>query len=259
MASAPWITAAALACLLTMACQHASVPPSNEGTTRPPVVALPTLVAPDVNLRLRPLDLHLDLNWLDLDEFMPPGARHVGPVNRLSGELLPVSITKYPSAERCASPDGRFVLFHDGMKQKQRKDIYHWLMLMKKGSTFPNAIFVTTASFETSWSGDSQHFAVTHFPGGNSSEVIVYDSTQLARQGVTVKPLIETYFPAHLSSVPLFIKAYRWTRDGRLVVRAIARAPEEPYELFGCEAVVTFGASDEEPRAGYLRGFIKPQ
>lgn len=55
------------------------------------------------------------------------------------------------------------------------------------------------------------------------------------------------------------MKAYRWTHDGRLVVRAMARAREEPYELFGCEVLVTFGAPGEEPKITFLRGFLKPQ
>ncbi|MSU48382.1 MAG: hypothetical protein EXS37_04690 [Opitutus sp.] len=215
--------------------------------------------APSVNIRLLPLDLHLDLNWLDLDEFIPPGAKRVGPVNRFTAELLPPTVTRYPSTEMCTSPDGRVALFHDGSKQKGRKDMFHWLMLMKKGAPFPNTIFGTTAAFETSWSADSQRFAITHFPGGNSSEVFVVDLADLVRKPLSVSQLIETYFFPHLVSAPLFLKAYRWTRDGRLVIRAIARSPQEPHELFGCEAVVAFGGTESEPRVEYLRGFIKPQ
>jgi hypothetical protein len=89
--------------------------------------------------------------------------------------------------------------------------------------------------------------------------VFVVDTANLERKPIDVRPFIEAHFPDRLWSVPMFLKAYRWTRDGQLVVRAIARAREEPYELFGCEVAVTFGGAESEPKARFLRGFVKPQ
>src|SRR5205823_2659412 len=106
----------------------------------------------------------------------------------------------------------------------RRKDIYHWLMLLKEDAKFPNAIFCTTMAFDASWSPDSARFVVTHYVGHNSSEVFVEDLSDLERRPISVQPLLEAHFPPQLWSEPMFMKAYRWTRDGQLVVRAIARA-----------------------------------
>ncbi len=242
------------------ACQQR--PPS------PPTMALPAPGSggggapppppgPSLTIRLSP-DMHVNLNWLEFDEFFPPGARRVGPDVPLGAKLLPVNRTAFPSTELCTSPDKHHVLFHDGMKRKER-GIHHWLLLLKKDAPFPNTIFGTRTTFEASWAADSLHFAVTHFTGDNSSEVFVVDLADLERKSIDVGPLLKKHFSSHLVSVPLFMKAYRWTDDGRLVVRAMARAREEPYELFGCEAVVAFGASDEAPKVTFLRGFLKPQ
>src|SRR5436190_948215 len=84
-------------------------------------------------------------------------ARRVGPANPISAQLCPPGVTRFPSTELSSSPDGRFVLFHDGMKRKQN-DIFHWLMLFKKDALIPNTIFGTKTTFESSWSDDSQRF-----------------------------------------------------------------------------------------------------
>jgi hypothetical protein len=214
---------------------------------------------PPVNLSLPSPDRRLDLSWLDLDEFMPPGAKRVGPLQRLATELMAARRTQFPSTELCVSPDKRFVLFHDGMKRKQR-GIHHWLLLLKNEPTaYPNTIFGTRLAFEASWAEDSQRFAVTHFVGDNASEVFVVDTTDLVRKPIEVRAFIEEHFPQHLALEPMFLKAYRWTRDGRLVVRAIGRAREEPYELFGCEVLVAFAGAGAEPQVTYLRGYVKAQ
>jgi hypothetical protein len=236
-----------------------NLPPAPPSVSAPMVgLPPPGIVAPEINLRLRSPDMRLDLNWLDLDGFMPPGAKRVGPTQELAAELAPMRRTSFPTTELCPSPDNRFVLFHDGMK-RPRKDIFHWLMLFKQGAGFPNAIFGTPLTFETSWCEDSSRFAVTHYVGRNSSEVFVVDTADLARKPIEVRPFVEEHFPAHLAPVPMFLKAYRWARDGRLVVRAIARAPQEPYELFGCEVAVAFDAAGGEPKTTFLRGYIKAQ
>ena len=208
-------------------------------------------------IRVASPDLSLDPKWLDLDEFFPPGARRVGPVSHLNAELAPERRTVFPSTELCTSPNQQFVLFHDGMKRA--RDIFHWLMLLKPDAPFPNAIFLTKLAFDASWSEDSHRFAVTHFVGDNSSEVFTVDMSDLVRKPIEVRAFLEEHFPPHLVSVPMFLKAYRWTRDGRLIVRAIGRAREEPYELFGCEVATAFVGPDGDPRTSYVRGYIKSQ
>lgn len=246
------------------ACQHPPPPP------RAPSPALSMSGGGDLSLKIRgpelelrpPLspDIHLDLNWLDLDEFVPPGAKKVGPTVPLAVELNPIERTRFPTVEPCTSPDKKYTLFHDGLKQKNRRTIHHWLMFLRdEPRAYPNMIFGTDLSFEASWAGDSRHFAVTHFVGDNSSETFAVDVDDLVRRTIRVQPFIEEYFPERLWNEKMFVKAYRWTRDGRLVVRAIARAHAEPYELFGCEVLVTFAGPDTEPKLTYLRGYIKPQ
>jgi hypothetical protein len=201
--------------------------------------------------------MRVDPKLLELDGFFPPGARRVGPNRRLTIELGPERRTNFPSTELCPSPDKRFVLFHDGMKR--REDIYHWLMILKHDAPFPNAIFLTRNVFDASWSEDSLRFAVTHYVGDNSSEVFIVDTADLVRKPVDVRRFLEEFFPPHVLGAPLFLKAYRWSRDGRLIVRGIGRSQEPPYELFGCEVVTAFAGPDATPRTSFVRGYVKPQ
>jgi hypothetical protein len=244
--------------LCSSACQHARKAPAvssslNLGLNLP----MPALAIAAPKIRVASPDLSLDPKWLELDEFFPPGARRVGPVSRLNAQLAPDRRTLFPSTDLCASPDKQFVLFHDGMRRA--RDIFHWLMLLKHDAPFPNAIFLTKLAFDASWSEDSRRFAVTHFVGDNSSEVFTVDTSDLVRKTIDVRAFLEEHFPPHLVSVPMFLKAYRWTRDGRLIVRGIGRAREEPYELFGCEIATAFVGPDGDPRTSYLRGYIKSQ
>lgn len=164
--------------------------------------------------------------------------------------------TRFPSTDLCPSPDHRFVLFHDAMKRGN--DIYHWLMLLAHDAPFPNTIFLTTLVFDATWSEDSRRFAVTHFVGDNSSEVFTVDTVDLVRKPIDVRPFLEEHFPSHVLSAPMFLKAYRWTRDGRLIVRGVGRTREPPYELFGCEVATAFVGPDGEPKTTFLRGYVKP-
>jgi hypothetical protein len=208
----------------------------------------PPLRASSVELKLPSPDRELNLNWLELESFFPPGARRVGPTQPLNAELAPLRRTQFPTTELCPSPNQQFVLFHDGMKRKQ-PGIFHW----------PNTIFGTMLAFEASWSEDSARFAVTHFVGDNSSEVFVVDTADLERTPVAVQPFIAAHFPPHFAAMPMFLKAYRWTQDGQLIVRAIARSREEPYELYGCEIAARFASRGADPETRFLRGYIKPQ
>lgn len=241
-----------------LGCQHRSPPPSPTGGMNlslnlpPPSI---TMRAPEISKRAP--NLRVDPRWLDLDEFFPPGAKRVGPAVRVTHSLAPERRTRFPSTELCTSSDNRFVLFHDGMKRTH--NIYHWLMLLKHDAPFPNAIFCTPLAFDVTWSTDNRHFAVTHFVGDNSSEVFTVDTAELQRKPIDVRPFLEEHFPPYVVSVPMFLKAYRWTRDGRLIVRGIGRTREPPFELFGCEVAVAFVGPTAELKTSFLRGYIKPQ
>jgi hypothetical protein len=218
---------------------------------------MPALTSKAPVMSTRSPDIGIDPKLLELDEFFPPGAKRVGPARRLSIELAPERRTSFPSTELCPSPDKRFVLFHDGMKR--REEIYHWLMILKHDAPFPNAIFLTRNVFDASWSEDSRRFAVTHYIGDNSSEVFLVDPAELVRKPVEARQWIEEFFPRQILGAPMFLKAYRWSRDGRLIVRGIGRSQVPPYELFGCELVTEFTGSEAAPRTSFVRGYIKPQ
>jgi hypothetical protein len=104
------------------------------------------------------------------------------------------------------------------------------------------------------WSPDSNRFAITHYVGGNSSEVFVVNRTRLEKDFVTVRSAIEINLAPHLTPNPVFVKAYRWTKSGELIVRGIGRALEAPYERFGCEVVVSFTSEGSDIK--FLRGYI---
>jgi hypothetical protein len=148
-------------------------------------LAMPQLQAPPINLRLKPPNVSLDLSSLDAADFIPKGATVIGSAG-LSPELLyPEQRAWYPSTEMAASPDLKAVLFHEGIKQK--RDITNWLALKREDSPITNAILSTTASFDAMWSPDSSRFVITHYVGGNSSEVFVVNRTRLEKDFVTVR------------------------------------------------------------------------
>jgi hypothetical protein len=247
------------ALLLTGGCQQTPRRSGGAMAGMPMLSALPPPTLTSAPLQLsRPPPEGVDQKWFELDEFFPPGARRVGPNQRVNSEILPDRRTRFPSTDLCVSPNKHFVLFHDGMKRREN-DIFHWLMLLKHDATFPNAIFLTKLAFDVSWAENSRRFAVTHFVGDNSSEVFIVDTDDLARKPIAVGPSLEEHFAPHLSSAPMFVKVYRWTRDGQLIVRAIGRAREEPYELFGAEIGISFAGALAEPQARFLRGYIKDQ
>ena len=208
----------------------------------------------ELNIRLLP-DRSVPLDWLELDRFFPPGARRVGPFHDESLELAADNRVRFPTAEVYDSPDQAFTLFHDGVK-RSRTQITHWLMMYRKGADFPHAIFNTSASFDASWSPDSALFAVTHYIGHNSSEVFVC-TTPLFKETVDVRPFVREFFPPHFIEASIFVKAYRWTADGVLIVRAVGRSWIEPYELFGFEIAVRVAPDASGLDARYLRGFIR--
>lgn len=241
--------------LFACACQHGA---DRDSRLKMPPLNVP-LPAPNmVGVKFPPSNLRpLDVNRLDFTDFIPPGAQRIGPSKRIPAELAPANRTKFPSADLAYSPDGSCVLFHDG--SRRTSIIIHWLMLLRKDLPSPHGVFGTTTAFETSWAADSHRFSVTNFTGDNSSEVFVEDVEELRRINIAVRPLIEEHFPLHIMTAPMFVKAYRWTLDGRLIVRAIGRADVEPYDEFGCEALVTFPTPSADPQTEYLHGYLLPQ
>ena len=215
----------------------------------------PRMSAPsELNVRLLP-DRNVPLDWLELDRFFPPGARRVGPHHDESFKLAADNRVRFPTTEVYTSPDQAYSLFHDGVK-RSRTQITHWLMFYKKNADFPNAIFNTSASFDASWSPNSALFAVTHYMGNNSSEVFVC-TTSLFKQTIDIRPLLSEFFPPHFSDASIFVKAYRWTADGVLIVRTLGRSWIEPYELFGFEMAVRVDSIANAVESRYLRGFIR--
>jgi hypothetical protein len=217
--------------------------------------ALKASPPPEVQVRLQMPDRSVPLDWLELDGFFPPGAKRVGPKRDEAFSLTADNRMSFPTAELYPSPNQEFTLFHDGAK-RGRKEITHWLMLYKKGATFPNAIFNTSASFDASWAPDSSGFAITHYVGSNSSEVFVCTAS-LVKETIDIKPIVREFFPPHFLDARVFVKAYRWSSDGALVIRAVGRSWIEPFELFGLEAAVRLGGGEGETTARFLRGYIR--
>jgi hypothetical protein len=245
----------AVTLLFAAACRHAPDPgPTTNLPTLPPLRLPPP---PAMKFNLPAWQRSVDPRRLDVAEFIPPGARRVGPATTINLQLATETPTKFPSTESCASPDQRAVLFHDGTQRSSL--ILHWLMLLKKDVALPIGVYCTTTSFETMWSRDSGWFAITDFSGQNRSEVFIEELNELRRDPIDVRPLVEEFFPLHLLSAPMFVKAYRWTIDGKLVVRAIGRGEEAPFEEFGCELLVTPRAAAADPVVTWLNGYILPQ
>jgi hypothetical protein len=246
------------ACLVPLAlgagCQQRSGGGSN--MKMPPFgVPLPSPSALAMKIPARP-GRPADARRLDRPDFFPPGAQRIGPRNTRSVTLAAETRVKFPSTDFATSPDGNVVLFHDG--SKHRGLIIHWLMLLKKTAAKPDGVFNTTTAFDASWSPESQRFAVTNYTGDNSSEVFVAEVDELRQHAIDLRSLIEEHFPEHVWSSPMFVKAYRWTRDGHLVVRSVGRALKEPYDEFGCEALISFGLVGTTPRVEFLNGYVLP-
>ena len=210
---------------------------------------------PEVNVKLNIPDRSVPLDWLELDAFFPPGAKRVGAKRDQAFSLTADNRMSFPTAELYPSPNQEFTLFYDGAK-RGRNGMTHWLMLYKKGATFPNAIFNTSASFDVSWAPDSSGFAITHYVGSNSSEVFVCTAS-LVKETIDIKPIVREFFPPQFLDARVFVKAYRWSSDGPLIIRAVGRSWIEPFELFGFEAAVRIDGAQGEIAAQFLRGYIR--
>lgn len=214
----------------------------------------PALVTPQIQTAPLKRPPSFDLGALDVDEFIPVGAQVIGPYGQIGAPLVEENRTRHPTAELSPSPDGEAVIFNDGYKG--RRNIVHWLTLKRRNSVVPNSIFSTAASYDTMWSPKSDAFAVTHYVGGNTTEVFIIPLGDLERVDVPLKPIVATYFPVRFASLPIFAKAYRWTGNGDLIVRGVAQSIEAPFERIGCELKVDVH-DREKHHATFLRGYVQ--
>ena len=253
-----------LGMLLLVGCQQTKTPERNATALLIPPVSLPG--PKSVPLVIRTPDLRVDFSLLELTEFYPPGALRIVGDAEYPSNLQPVSRVRFPSADPLWSPDGAFAVYTDGqtrnsggrkVAKKNTREIFHWLMLHRKDALYPSSLYSTATAFELSWAPDGSRFVITDYVGNNSSEVHVF-STAPARARIDLGPTMRERFPSNAWEASLFVKAYRWSSEGKLVVRALGRAGVEPYELFGCEVVVDLTTIDS-PLITFLRGFVLEQ
>ena len=208
---------------------------------------LPALPLPDPN-RL------FDWSLLDMDGFYPPGCEKIEPNGPVRLTLAPDHGVRFPTTERYGSPDGRFVLVHDGWERRKKK-VLHWLMLVTANESVPKSVFGTEHAFDVLWAPESEYFAITHYPGGNMSEVLAVAARDGAKEEI----------PARAAAIPYFIdgisertvaKAYRWTTNGALVVRGLSRGEKEPYDLVGFEILADVTGPGGRIQLRFLRGFV---
>jgi hypothetical protein len=219
------------------------LPPSAPG-------AAPTMNR-NVFIILSTPELRVDLNWLDLEGFFPPGAERI--LGKSVPDVLPDNRTRFPSTDVSVSPNRAIVLFHDG--QRRERWIQHSLMLRRSGSEQPTTVFATVRMFDVTWAPNSEQFAVTNYTGDNSSEVTVF-GVDGRKTRIDLRLLIEESFPSEMWSALLFVKAYRWTSHSQLVLRALGRSALQPVAILGCEAVVDL-TSTGEAQISFCRGYIK--
>ncbi len=195
-----------------------------------------------------------DWSLLDMDGFYPPGSEKIEPDGPVRLSLAPDRGIRFPTTEHYASPNGRFTLVHDGWERRKKK-VLHWLMLITANETVPKSVLGTEHAFDVLWGPDSEHFAITHYPGGNKGEVLAVASTDGAKEEI----------PARAAAIPYFVdgiaeravaKAYRWTTKGELVVRGLSRSEREPYDLVGFEVLADVKNPGGPMRLRFLRGFV---
>jgi len=219
------------------------IPPS-------PTRAAPTMTR-NVFINLSVPEVSFDLNRLDLEGFFPPGAERI--LGKSVPDVLPDNRTRFPSTDTSVSPNGDVVLFHDG--QRREGWIQHSLMVRRLGSEQPTMVFATIRTFDVTWAPNSELFAVTNYTGDNSSEVTAF-GIDGKKVRIDLRKLVEESFPSDVRSALLFVKAYRWTSDSQLVLRALGRSALKPFSILGCEAVADI-TSAGEAQITFCRGYVK--
>lgn len=208
---------------------------------------LPAIPLPDPN-RL------FDWTVLDMDGFYPPGCEKIEPDGPVRLALAPHQGVRFPTTERYGSPNGRFVLVHDGWERRKKK-VLHWLMLVTANESVPKTVFGTEHAFDVLWAPDSEYFALTHYPGGNRSEVFAVAAGNGAKEEVSARAAALPYFVDGIAERTVS-KAYRWTTNGALIVRGLSRSEKEPYDLVGFEILADVKGSGGQIQLRFLRGFI---
>jgi len=217
------------------------------GSVRLVAPELPAIALPDPNRMF-------DWSLLDFDGFYPPGCEKIEPNGLIRLELSPDQSVRFPTGEKYGSPDGRFSLVHDGWERRKKK-IFHWLILRSADEPVPKSVFGTEQAFDVFWAPDSEHFAITHYPGGNRSEVLMVSSKDLAKQEIAARAAALPYFIDGISERAI-AKAYRWTTKGELIVRGLSRSEKEPYDLVGFEILADSKGNSESVQLRFLRGFV---
>lgn len=221
----------------------------------PRVPSLPAAASPTLTLRLPPLP-EIDFRWLDLDEFLPPGATLIKPAKEISAPLYLTPVAKYPSTQECVSLDGNAVV---GSRSEQGNEkMRHWLRLFRRGDDQARSIFQTQHSYEVTWAKDSRALAISHALGKNTGEVLVLRlGTDDEAQPVDVRDVLRPYFSeAQLASL-CYNKVYRWSDGPKLIVRGVGRLASEPFDLFGYEVLVDAAHPVDPAHMHFMRGFVK--
>ena len=208
---------------------------------------LPALAPPDPN-RL------FDWSLLDMDGFYPPGCEKIEPNGPVRLTLAPDRGVRFPTTERYGSPNGRFELVHDGWERRKKK-VLHWLMLVTASESVPKSVFGTEHAFDVLWGPESEYFAITHYPGGNKSEVLAVAARDGAKEDIAARAAASPYFVDGIADRTV-AKAYRWTTNGALVVRGLSRTEKEPHDLVGFEILADMKGPGGEIRLRFLRGFV---
>jgi len=129
-------------------------------------------------------------------------------------------------------------------------------MLLEANRELPEIIYTTRTMFEASWSNNSQRFAITDFIGHNRSRVSAFEVDERRRIDLEVTPFLEEFFPQSFWDKPMFVRVYRWTTDGTVIVRAIGVIEGDANEQFGCEVRFKFKGFGGEFESDYLSGYI---
>lgn len=249
--------------LLITSCKHARVQsagPRPDGDFNPNVpLLMPPWTLPDYGPR------EIDMSWLELDDFLPPGASAVLPPTQVSVQTYITPRAYYPSTELCVSGTGMLqlecmswerrlpVVFGSGSEAS----VVHALTLRSGPSSAGKSLWRTVHAFDVLWSNNSRFVAVSHFHGDNQSEVLVIDTTdptQILRADPI--PAVRDYFTEHQLASPVFLKAYRWSNGPMLLLRAIGQSRVVPHDSFGYEVLVDVGRPADAETATFVRGFV---
>jgi len=218
------------------------------GSGMPP----PQLRPPPVNVKTP--DANWDIRVLELQDFIPPGARVIE-----TGAAIPTlfeeGVAQFSSGDQptSRSPDSRSRLLLENVTQANGKGL--WLVLRSRGAQNSEPIILSERPIEALWAPSSDKFAVNHWadPYARDTFVVVIGNAQ--RMFFDLTPLLNLHFSSEGRALRRVARAYRWTTNGDLVLRALFQRMEEPYSVFGCEVQV--GLSNGIPSLTMLRGFIK--